>query len=978
MTAGAFKHSLPSIFRTLARNPLMKNPKIAIIVSLLTLSLTELASMAADQKSISLAPIGTYASGIFDLGGAEIVAHDSRTHRLFVVNAQDATVDVLSIRNPSRPKKVGQIDVKPFGAVANSVAVHEGVVAVAVESELKTDPGRVVFFNRELRLLKSVQVGPLPDMLTFSPDGRWLLVANEAEPNTDYSIDPEGSVSIIDLRRGAAGVRQSEVRTAGFKAFNDATLDPSIRIFGPNASVAQDIEPEYIAVSHDSRTAWATCQENNALAIIDIRSATVTKLVGLGFKDHNSVEVEDLDVYEFQPASLPSIGATAAGQDLFLGGFSGLHFEGIDPNTDQLNFITHTDRGPNAEPTGISRPFLLPEFTPEIVRFQLDRNTWALTITERIPLKNQEGDPLTGLPNTSINGLPETPYNDEEPVDLLGNVLPLDLLGGDFEGLVVDPNDGSFWMVDEYRPAIYHFGTNGVLIDRFVPKGTAEQADQPDGTFGTEVLPEVLAQRRQNRGFEAIAYDGGKIYAFVQSPLRNPATLLNGDLNAMRNIRVVEFDPATHATRQFIYVLDNPPPGNNSADTRADKIGDAVSFENGEFLVVERDDDSVPDDDPSTIEKKIYRFNLTGATDVSDLSGTIGATGKMVDELTVSEMVANGIQPLAKILHVDLNAAGYNRVQKVEGLALIDPQTLAVLNDNDFGVANIIVNVDGTFTVNYTPEPIQLGIIETTGSGLDASDRDDKINIRQWPVKGMYLPDGIASYKVGPKTFLITANEGDAREYETFVESVRIGSNSVVLDPSAFPNAAVLKNSANLGRLNITSTMGKESASGPYTELFAFGARSFSIWDVDGQLQYDSGDALERITATVHPANFNASNTSNDFDNRSDDKGPEPEGVAIGKVSGTPYAFIGLERIGGVVVFDVSDPKAPKFVQYVNNRNFGGDPESGTAGDLGPEGVLFISDEDSPNGRPLLVVGNEISGTTTIYEIKSSRPGRDR
>jgi hypothetical protein len=163
---------------------------------------------------------------------------------------------------------------------------------------------------------------------------------------------------------------------------------------------------------------------------------------------------------------------------------------------------------------------------------------------------------LTGLPNTAIDGDTNTPYNDERAVDLLGTEQPVDPLGGDFEGIALD-RDGSFWMVDEYRPAIYHFDENGVLIERFVPLGTAAAAGQPAGTFGTEVLPEVLAQRRQNRGFEAVAYDGGKVYAFMQSPLRNPATLSNGELNAMTSIRVVEFDPATQATRQFIYVLDN-------------------------------------------------------------------------------------------------------------------------------------------------------------------------------------------------------------------------------------------------------------------------------------------------------------------------------------------------------------------------------------------------------------------------------------
>src|SRR4029077_18080861 len=124
--------------------------------------------------------------------------------------------------------------------------------------------------------------------------------------------------------------------------------------------------------------------------------------------------------------------------------------------------------GPNAEPTGINRPFLLPEFTPEIVRFELDRASGELRLRQRIPLQRAPGEPLTGLPNTAIDDDTNTPYNDERAVDLLGTEQPVDPLGGDFEGIVVD-RDGSFWMVDEYRPAIYHFDENGLLIEGFVP-----------------------------------------------------------------------------------------------------------------------------------------------------------------------------------------------------------------------------------------------------------------------------------------------------------------------------------------------------------------------------------------------------------------------------------------------------------------------------------------------------------------------------
>ncbi|MDP3208942.1 MAG: esterase-like activity of phytase family protein, partial [Rhodoglobus sp.] len=320
----------------------------------------------------------------------------------------------------------------------------------------------------------------------------------------------------------------------------------------------------------------------------------------------------------------------------------------------------------------------------------------------------------------------------------------------------------------------------------------------------------------------------------------------------------------------------------------------------GEFLVVERDDDALPGDPAEKIEKKIYRFNLNGATDVSTYTGTVGATGKTVDQLTTAELVANKINPIFKMLHVDLNQAGYNRVQKVEGLAVIDQWTLAVINDNDFGVAGIIPQPNGTFILapGYVPEKVELGLIDVRLNGMDASDADNAINIRQWPVKGMYMPDSLASYKVGQETYLVTANEGDAREYisggVTYLnEVVRVGSNSVVLDAAAFPNPVPLKAAGSLGRLNITNTMGRDPISGKYRELFSFGGRSFSIWKTDGTLVFDSGDELEWLTALAYPANFNASNTNNSFDNRSDDKGPEPEGVVVGSAFGRQYAFIG-------------------------------------------------------------------------------------
>jgi hypothetical protein len=252
---------------------------------------------------------------------------------------------------------------------------------------------------------------------------------------------------------------------------------------------------------------------------------------------------------------------------------------------------------------------------------------------------------------------------------------------------------------------------------------------------------------------------------------------------------------------------------------------------------------------------------------------------------------------------------------------------------------------------------------DLAGNALDASDRDGGINIANWPVLGMYQPDAIAAFSVRGRTFLVTANEGDARDYGGFAEEVRVGASSVVLDPAL--DAACggsCKNNTRLGRLTITNTLGRNPETGVYERLYAFGARSFSVWSVDGRQLYDSGDEFERRTTNLPNVAFNASNTGNTLDDRSDNKGPEPEGVVVGTFGRKTFAFIGLERVGGVMVYDVTSPTRPEYVTYLNTRE-------GAGGDLGPEGLAFVSAKDSPNGKPLLIVGHEISGTTAIYEI---------
>lgn len=356
-------------------------------------------------------------------------------------------------------------------------------------------------------------------------------------------------------------------------------------------------------------------------------------------------------------------------------------------------------------------------------------------------------------------------------------------------------------------------------------------------------------------------------------------------------------------------------------------------------------------------------MDLKGAINVLDIDIS-SLTGKTLEASTVDELLAHNIHPVAKRKVLNLPSLGYLPSDKPEGLTILPNGDLAVLNDNDFGLEGPAVSTIG------------LGIISFSGksNALDASDKDGKININNWPVLAMYQPDGIAAFEANGQLFYLTANEGDAREYDFYEEEVRIGDEDFVLDPETFPNADELKQDQALGRLNITAENGDIDGDGDYDRLYTLGGRSFSIWDAYGNQVFDSGDDFEQIIAQQFPEYFNASNDNNDFDNRSDNKGPEPEGVTLGNIDGRTYAFIGLERMSGVMMYDVTDPKKVQFITYFNNRNFEADVETEAAGDLGPEGLLFITKEDSPTGTPLLVIAHEISGSTSIMSIDDVPP----
>jgi hypothetical protein len=249
---------------------------------------------------------------------------------------------------------------------------------------------------------------------------------------------------------------------------------------------------------------------------------------------------------------------------------------------------------------------------------------------------------------------------------------------------------------------------------------------------------------------------------------------------------------------------------------------------------------------------------------------------------------------------------------------------------------------------------------------LDASDRDGGVNIRNWPVLGMYQPDSIVAYENKGQTYLVMANEGDARDWPGFAEEARVGSGSYLLDATRFPaaTALALKNNAALGRMTVTTSTGDIDDDGDFDNIMVLGGRSFTIRDgLFADIVYDSGDDIEQHTA--HLPQFNSDGAAASFDTRSDNKGPEPEGLTLGEIAGCKYAFVGLERTGGVMVYNITDPKAPTFVQHITSP-----------GDVSPEGLAFVPASDSPTRRPMLVVSYEVSGTVRLFDIAETQANK--
>ena len=319
----------------------------------------------------------------------------------------------------------------------------------------------------------------------------------------------------------------------------------------------------------------------------------------------------------------------------------------------------------------------------------------------------------------------------------------------------------------------------------------------------------------------------------------------------------------------------------------------------------------------------------------------------------------------------------------------LEPEYVAIADDNKIAYVSIQENnamaiVD--LTTNTLVDVKGLGFKDWSSLQIDASDKDGGINFQQYNnLYGMYQPDTIASFTWKGAQFIVSANEGDGREYFFEVTSeadctVKGGIDydendgclaytdesrveDLNLDPIAFSH--VNNDDNDIGRLKVSIEKGDTDGDGDYDQLYTYGARSFSIWDQNGNLVFDSADDVGKITAAIHGQNFNSDEDENEGDTRSDAKGAEPEALALGKIGENTYAFVGLERMSGIMIYDITNPFNVRFVDYFINR--GTTEGAEITGDLAPEGMTFIP--ASQTSDAMLIVGNEISGSVSVWKI---------
>jgi MYXO-CTERM domain-containing protein len=374
-------------------------------------------------------------------------------------------------------------------------------------------------------------------------------------------------------------------------------------------------------------------------------------------------------------------------------------------------------------------------------------------------------------------------------------------------------------------------------------------------------------------------------------------------------------------------------------------------------------------------------IDLAGINTLADVNSTNITSGNVSTYDFSSANLAAGVT-LEGIRNHSVAAVGTSgtfigTVPNFVALAGSDPDfykgmepEFVVQNGNKLYVSLQENNAIGTFdlTTNKWEKISSLGTIQQT---IDASDQDGGANINDL-VRGLPMPDTIAHYSVAGTSYIVSVNEGDARpddrDISRFGDIAGGDSMNNILDTTLFPTTQTgVRDNSVLGRLNVSRLDGDTNADGKIDTPTMIGTRSFSIWNADtGALVWDSG-SLESVLLGLEPAmhnnNQNSFGTAPNTDSRSDDKGPEPEALTVGQFGSDMLAFVGLERQGGTLVYNINDPNNPSYVGYISAG------ENYANGLVGPESMVFISAADSPTGTAMLVTGYEITNGIGVYSV---------
>lgn len=364
--------------------------------------------------------------------------------------------------------------------------------------------------------------------------------------------------------------------------------------------------------------------------------------------------------------------------------------------------------------------------------------------------------------------------------------------------------------------------------------------------------------------------------------------------------------------------------------------------------------------------KSDYSIDPEGSVGIVDVTSGY-ATLTAANVTMVNFQSFNGQEAALRTQGIRIFGPGSSAAQDFE------PEYITISEDNSTAYVSLQEN-NAMAVINIAAGTVSairpLGTMNYANgnNGLDASDQTAGVFIGSAPIKGLFMPDALAHASIAGTEYIFSANEGDAREYAAITEVARLSATP--LDAS-IPDQNILKHNQFLGRINVTNASGDTDGDGDIDDIHVFGTRSFSIWNAQtGALVFDSKDLIEQITAQ-HPTLsglFNASNSAGAAvsKNRSDDKGPEPEGVAAAVINGNHYLFVSLERVGGVMMFNVDVPSAPVYVGYYNNRSV-----ATNGPDRGAEGIITIRKEDSPTGKEIVILANEVSSTLSVFEINT-------